>query len=212
MDLQIIADALIAGKDKDVAALTEQAVNEGTTAKEILDGGLIAGMSVIGKRFKDCEIFLPEVLVAARAMKAGMEILKPLLATESDAMIGKVVLGTIKGDLHDIGKNLVGFMLEGAGFEVIDLGVDVAPDQFIQACQDNNAGIIGLSALLTTTMIGMKDVIDKCQELNLRETVKVVVGGAPLTQDFAQEIGADGFAQDAPGAVELCKELLGINN
>jgi len=205
MNLGDVAQALIAGKADETAKLIEQAISENIGAKEILDNGLIAGMDVIGTRFKNCEIFLPEVLVAARAMKAGMEILKPLMANDKSNYLGKVIVGTVQGDIHDIGKNIVGIMLEGAGFEVVDLGVDVSPAQYAQTALEQDAQIIGLSALLTTTMVNMKNVIDSLQEQSVRDKVKVIVGGAPLTDKFAQEIGADGYAPDAPGAVEVCK-------
>ena len=206
MNLSDIAKTLIDGKADECTALINQAVSEGTGPKEILDKGLIAGMDVIGTRFKNCEIFLPEVLVSARAMKAGMEILKPLLAKESDNFLGKVIVGTVQGDIHDIGKNIVAIMLEGAGFEVVDLGVDVSPSQYAQQILEHNPQIVGLSALLTTTMVNMKNVIDTIKEQSVRDKVKIIVGGAPLTEKFAQEIGADGYASDAPSAVQVCKD------
>lgn len=205
MDLNTIAQALIDGKDKEVRELVQKALDEGHTPKEILDSGMVSGMDVVGKQFKNFEIFLPEVLISARAMKAGMEIIKPLLVKSGEEMLGNFVIGTVKGDLHDIGKNIVAAMLEGAGFQIIDLGVDVPPEKYYKAVIDNNAGFLGLSALLTTTMTGMKNVIDMLTKNNVRDKVKVIVGGAPMTNEFAKKIGADGYAQDAPSAVDLCK-------
>ena len=205
MDLNTIAQALIDGKDKEVRELVQKALDEGHTPKEILDSGMVSGMDVVGKQFKNFEIFLPEVLISARAMKAGMEIIKPLLVKLGEEMLGNFVIGTVKGDLHDIGKNIVAAMLEGAGFQIIDLGVDVPPEKYYKAVIDNNAGFLGLSALLTTTMTGMKNVIDMLTKNNVRDKVKVIVGGAPMTNEFAKKIGADGYAPDAPSAVDLCK-------
>jgi len=205
MDLNTISQALIDGKDKEVRELVQKGLDEGHTPKEILDLGMISGMDVVGKRFKNFEIFLPEVLISARAMKAGMEIIKPLLAKSGEKMLGNFVIGTVKGDLHDIGKNIVAAMMEGAGFQIIDLGVDVPPEKYYKAVIDNNAEFLGLSALLTTTMTGMKNVIDFLIKNNNREKVKVIVGGAPMTNEFAKKIGADGYAPDAPSAVDLCK-------
>ncbi len=205
MDLNTIAQALIDGKDKEVRELVQKALDEGHTPKEILDSGMVSGMDVVGKRFKNFEIFLPEVLISARAMKAGMEIIKPLLVESGEEMLGNFVIGTVKGDLHDIGKNIVAAMLEGAGFQIIDLGVDVSAEKYYKAVIDNNAGFIGISALLTTTMTGMKNVIDMLAKNNVRDKVKVIVGGAPMTNEFAKKIGADGYAPDAPSAVDLCK-------
>jgi len=205
MDINTIAQALIDGKDKEVRELVQKALDEGHTPKEILDSGMVSGMDVVGKRFKNFEIFLPEVLISARAMKAGMEIIKPLLVKSGEEMLGNFVIGTVKGDLHDIGKNIVAAMLEGAGFQIIDLGVDVSAEKYYKAVIDNNAGFIGISALLTTTMTGMKNVIDMLTKNNVRDKVKVIVGGAPMTNEFAKKIGADGYAPDAPSAVDLCK-------
>lgn len=205
MDLNTIAQALIDGKDKEVRELVHRALDEGHKPKEILDSGMISGMDVVGNRFKNFEIFLPEVLVSARAMKAGMEIIKPILLKSGEKMLGNFVIGTIKGDLHDIGKNIVAAMLEGAGFQIIDLGTDVPPEKYYNAVVDNNAEFLGLSALLTTTMVGMKNVVDLLIKNNIRDGVKVIIGGAPLTSEFAKKIGADGYASDAPSAVEVCK-------
>lgn len=207
--LDQISDCLQHGNNLKVADLTKQAIDEGTPAVEILDRGLLAGMDVVGTRFGAHEIFLPEVLLAARAMKAGMDLVKPLLVAGDAPSRGKIVLGTVKGDVHDIGKNLVGIMLEGAGYEVIDLGTGVAPELFVDTALAEGASIIGLSALLTTTKSGMRDVIELIRERRRRDALRVIVGGAPLTQDYADEIGADGYSYDAAGAVELVKRLAG---
>ena len=208
VDLKQIAENLTQGKAPQVRQLVQQAVDEGGDVQKILNEGLLAGMSVVGDRFKKNEFYIPEVLIAARAMKEGMQILRPLLAEKNIKGAGTVVLGTVRRDLHDIGKNLVGMMLEGAGFEVVDLGVDVTPEKFIQVAEERNADITGLSALLTTTMPAMKDVISSLNKSNLRGKVKVMIGGAPVTQDYADEIEADGYAPDAASAVDKAKELL----
>ncbi|NOY82464.1 MAG: cobalamin-binding protein [Kiritimatiellaeota bacterium] len=207
--LNQIAEQLIKGKAAEVKALTQQAVDAGVSVEKILNEGLVAGMSVVGERFKRNEFYVPEVLIAARAMKGGMEIIRPLLAASGVKPKGTVCMGTVKGDLHDIGKNLVCMMLEGAGYKVVDLGVNVEPEKFVAAAQENEAGLIGLSALLTTTMGSMKTTIDALVEAGLRDQIKVMVGGAPLTQSFADEIGADGYAPDAASAADLAGELLG---
>ena len=209
-DLQALADAVINGKREDAVSITQGAVDEGVDAASIVSEGLIAGMNVVGERFKNNEFYVPEVLIAARAMKAAMAIVNPLLADSGVEPQARVAIGTVKGDLHDIGKNLVSMMLEGAGFQVIDLGVDVAPDGFVGAVNDQNANVIGLSALLTTTMPSMKDTISALSEAGVRDQVKVVIGGAPVTQNYADEIGADGYAPDAASAVDSVKELLDI--
>jgi len=209
VDLKEVAENLIQGKADKVKELTQKAVDEGQDVSKILNEGLLAGMSVVGDKFKKNEFYVPEVLIAARAMKAGMEIIRPLLTEKGVKGAGKVVLGTVRGDLHDIGKNLVGMMLEGAGFEVIDLGVDVSPEKFVEAAREKGADIIGLSALLTTTMPGMKDVIEAIKSSDLKGKVKVMIGGAPVTQDYADEIGADGYAPDAASAVDKAKQLIG---
>jgi len=206
-DLQAIADALIKGDRNTVADLTSKALQEGVSSKEVLEEGLIAGMNVIGKRFKANEIYVPEVLIAARAMKAGMEILQPELAAAGVEPVGAVVLGTVKGDLHDIGKNLVGMMLTGGGLKVIDVGIDTAPEKFVEACKAENAQICAMSALLTTTMPQMAEVVKALKDSGAG--VKTMIGGAPVTQSYADEIGADGYAPDAASAVELAKDLLG---
>ncbi len=206
--LEDLASYIISGNAPKSEELTQQALDEGITPAEVLNNGLIAGMNVVGVKFKNNEFYVPEVLIAARAMKAGLKILRPKLAETGVEPIGKFVVGTIKGDLHDIGKNLVSMMLEGAGFEVIDLGVDVSPEKYADAIRENNANIIGLSALLTTTMVNMRSVIEHLEKIGARDSVKVVVGGAPLTQNFADEIGADGYAADAASAVELVKSMV----
>lgn len=207
--LTTISEALQRGNNSGVADLTRQAIDNGIPAVEILDRGLLAGMDVVGVRFGAHEIFLPEVLLAARAMKAGMDLVKPLLVAGETPTRGKIVLGTVKGDVHDIGKNLVGIMLEGAGYEVIDLGTGVAPEVFVDTAIAEGASIIGLSALLTTTMTGMREVIDLVRQRDQPGRLRVIVGGAPLSQAFADEIGADGYSYDAAGAVELVKTLVG---
>jgi 5-methyltetrahydrofolate--homocysteine methyltransferase len=208
--LQQISDSLQRGEHTVVAELTDQAVASGLSAAQILDGGLLAGMDVVGRRFGAHEIFLPEVLLAARAMKAGVDRLRPLLVADKVPSRGTVVLGTVKGDMHDIGKNLVAIMLQGAGFEVVDLGTDVAPERFVEAVEAAEAHVVGMSALLTTTMTGMRDVVEKVREAGLAGRVKVVVGGAPVTQQFADEIGADAYGYDAANAVEVVKRLTGV--
>jgi 5-methyltetrahydrofolate--homocysteine methyltransferase len=205
-DLQGIADALIQGKRDEVKTKVQEAVDEGVNPERILDDALVAGMSVIGKRFKANEIYVPEVLIAARAMHAGMDILEPLLAASGVKPAGRVALGTVKGDLHDIGKNLVGMMLKGGGYQVIDLGTDVGADQFVQAAKEQGATVIGMSALLTTTMPYMADVVKAVKAADL-PGVRTMIGGAPVTQNFADEIGADGYAPDAASAVEIAQQL-----
>jgi 5-methyltetrahydrofolate--homocysteine methyltransferase len=200
-DFEGIAEGLIAGNANKVKELIQAAVDEGTEPQEVLDQGLIAGMEVVGGRFKNCEIYVPEVLVSARAMHAGLDILEPLLAKSGAKSKGTFVVGTVKGDLHDIGKNLVAMMMKGAGWKVVDLGVDVDPEKFVQAAIDENANAIGLSALLTTTMENMGKVVDLAK--NKKCKARIVVGGAPLTQSYADKIGADGYAADAATAVEV---------
>ena len=207
--LEELSRCLQNGEDARVGELTRQAVEQGLPPETILNEGLIAGMNVIGERFRIHEIFLPDVLLAARAMYAGMDILKPLFIQGQMPTRGKVVIGTVKGDLHDIGKNLVGIMLKGAGFEVIDLGHDVPPEKFVDMAASEKAGFIGLSSLLTTTMPGMKDVIELVKTRGLSGQVKVVIGGAPVSREYAEEIGADSFAFDAMNAVDVFKNLMG---
>ena len=206
-DFQAIADALIKGQAPAVKEMVQKAIDEKTHPGEILEKGLIAGMSVVGERFKKNEVYVPEVLIAARAMHAGMDILKPLLAESGIESKGVFAIGTVKGDLHDIGKNLVMMMMEGAGYQIIDLGVDVTPEKYVEAVKDG-AQILGLSALLTTTMPSMKNAIDALKAAGVRDSVKIMVGGAPLTKEYADEIGADGYAQDAATAVDVALELL----
>jgi len=210
-DFQGIADSIIVGNAKLAKSLTEEAVQEGHPPKEILDEGLIAGMNVVGVRFRKNEIYVPEVLISARAMKAALEILRPLLTQTGIEPKGRVVLGTVKGDLHDIGKNLVGMMLEGAGFKIIDLGIDVSPEKFASSVEQEHPDVLGMSALLTTTMIGMKAVIDVLEAKNLRDKVRVIIGGAPVTQNYCDEIGADGYSPDSASAVDLVKRLMNLN-
>lgn len=205
--LQKIASKLYDGEDEEVAELVQRALDDGLTPKEILQDGLIAGMDQVGKDFKAGDLFVPEVLIAARAMHAGMNVLRPLLSASDSPTVGKYVIGTVKGDLHDIGKNLVKMMLEGAGFETVDLGTDVAPEAFVQAVQEHKPRIVGMSALLTTTMVNMKTTIDALQEAGLRDSVRIMVGGAPVTAAFAQQIGADAYAPDAATAVDMARKL-----
>ncbi len=207
-DLKALAEALIRGDRDTTAELAQAAVDEGVAPKQILDEGLIAGMNVVGTKFKNNEFYVPEVLIAARAMHAAMDILKPLLAESDVQPAGVVAIGTVKGDLHDIGKNLVAMMLEGAGFEVHDLGVDVAPEKFIEEIQQG-AQVIAMSALLTTTMPSMADTINAATEAGVRDSTKIMIGGAPVTQNYADEIGADGYAPDAASAVDTARELVG---
>ena len=207
-DLKQIAENLIQGKAEKVKELVQKAVDEGEDVEKILNEALLAGMSVVGDKFKRNEFYVPEVLIAARAMKAGMEVIRPFLVEKNIKGEGTVVLGTVKGDLHDIGKNLVGMMLEGAGFEVVDLGVDIPAEKFVEEIKKTDAQIVGMSALLTTTMPAMKDVIAALTKEGIRKNVKVMIGGAPVTQDYADEIGADGYAPDAASAVDKAKELL----
>jgi len=206
-DLKKLAEGVIGGKADEVKKMTEEALAEGVTPKQILDEGLVAGMDVVGTKFKEGEFYVPEVLIAARAMHAGMDILKPKLAEAGVEPVAKVAIATVKGDLHDIGKNLVAMMLQGAGFEVNDLGVDCSAEKFVQAAKEG-AKFIGLSALLTTTMPSMKEVIDELQKAGVRDKVKVLIGGAPLTQEYADEIGADGYAPDAASGVDVVKSLM----
>ena len=211
MELTIeISGALQRGDHVAVAELTRRAIDAGLPVSEILDRGLLAGMDVVGRRFGAHEIFLPEVLLAARAMKAGMDLVKPLLADNAAPSRGTVVLGTVSGDVHDIGKNLVGTMLEGAGFRVVDLGTKVPSERFVETAVDERADIIGLSALLTTTMAAMAEVVELVRRRSPGGRVKVIVGGAPVTQTFADEIGADGYSYDAAGAVRVVKALTGV--
>jgi 5-methyltetrahydrofolate--homocysteine methyltransferase len=202
-----LVDSIFKGEADEVAHLTKKALEQDIPAQDILNNGLVAGMDVVSEKFKANEIFIPEVLVSARAMKAGMSIIRPILAESNVAPLGKVVIGTIQGDLHDIGKNIVGMLLEGAGFEVIDLGADVPIQNFIKAAGDEKADIVGMSALLTTTMINMKAVIEGLGAAGLQH-VKVMIGGAPVNKAFADQIHAHGYADDASRAVDLARGLL----
>ncbi len=205
--LQKIATKLYEGEDRDVAELVQQALDQGKSPQEVLAGGLIAGMDHVGKDFKAGDLFVPEVLIAARAMHAGMNVLRPLLAEGDAPNAGKYIIGTIKGDLHDIGKNLVKMMMEGAGFQMIDLGTDVTPEAFVAAVREHQPKLLGMSALLTTTMVNMKAVIAALDEAGLRGSVKIMIGGAPVTANFAKEIGADAYAPDAASAVDIARSL-----
>ncbi len=210
VDLKELSEALFRGDVLKVKELTKMALQEDLEPKEILEQGLIKGMDVVGVKFKNNEIFLPEVLLASQAMHGGLELIQPRLTKSGVKAVGKVVIGTAKGDLHDIGKNLVSMMLKGGGFEVIDLGTDVPPEKFLWASQEHKPDIVGISALLTTTMIGMADVIIALEKAGLRDKVKVMIGGAPVTQEFANEIKAEGYAPDAASAVDKARELVKI--
>lgn len=207
MNLEQISEMLQRGKAKDVKMLVQQAIDEGISAQTILSEGLLAGMNVVGEKFKRNEVFVPEVLVAARAMNLGAALLKPLLVAEGVKASGRVCIGTVKGDLHDIGKNLVKMMMEGKGMEVIDLGTDVAPETFVQTAKEQNCQIICCSALLTTTMGVMGDVVKAAQEAGIRDKVKIMVGGAPVTEAFCKQIGADAYTADAASAADKAAEF-----
>ncbi|NOR21126.1 MAG: cobalamin-binding protein [Candidatus Aminicenantes bacterium] len=196
------------GDSVSVKELTKTALSQKIAAEEILNNGLVKGMDVIGIKFKNNEVFIPEVLIATRAMKAGMDIIRPFLTNERVKPKAKIVMGTIKGDLHDIGKKIVGMMLEREGYEIVDIGIDVPKEKFIKAIKKENPDIIGMSALLTTTMAYMREVIEAVEKAKLKQNVKIIIGGAPITQAFADEIKADGFAPEAASAVELVKYLL----
>ena len=208
--MQEMAMALIGGDQDEIDRLTQEALAKGFSANTVLDDGLIAGMAIVGVKFRDNIIFVPEVLVAARAMKAGMKYLEPILSASGVKPLGTIVMGTVKGDLHDIGKNLCIMMLRGAGFTVHDLGVDTKPDEFMDGVMENEAQIVGMSALLTTTMPNMGKTIQAFEEAGMRDLVRIMVGGAPVTQDFADEMGADGYGSNAMACVDMAKELLGI--
>ena len=207
--LQQIASNLYDGEDEEVTALVRQALEQGLGPHEILHGGLIAGMDEVGKDFKADVLYMPEVLIAARAMHAGMDVLRPLLAESDVSGAGRYLIGTVEGDLHVIGKNLVRMMLEGAGFESVDLGKDVHPEAFVAAVREHQPKILGLSALLTTTMPAMKTTIEALEEAGLRDSIKIMIGGAPVTAAFAEEIGADAYAPDAATAVDVARDLVG---
>jgi len=210
VELKELSEALFWGDVSKVKELTQMALQEEVEPEEILEQGLIRGMDIVGVKFKNNEIFLPEVLLASKAMYGGLELLQPRLVKSGVRAIGKVIIGTAKGDLHDIGKNLVAMMLRGGGFEVIDLGIDVSPEKFLKDSQEHKPDIVGISALLTATMIGMADVITALEKAGLRDKVKVMIGGAPVTQEFADEIGAEGYAPDAASAVDKARELVKV--
>ena len=208
LDQEKYYQALSQGKMDEVKALTQEALNAGEKAESVLKEGFLPAMEQIGVKFKNNEIYIPEVLIAARAMHAGMAILKPILSKSSTSVAAKVIVGTVKGDLHDIGKNLVVMLLEGGGFEVVDLGIDVSADRFVEAIRTHQPNVVGMSALLTTTMREMKSILEAIQEAGLRGKVKAIIGGAPVTERFAKEIGADGYAPDAASAVDVVRTLL----
>jgi 5-methyltetrahydrofolate--homocysteine methyltransferase len=205
-----IADEVQKGNSETVEDLVKEALSTEVPAEGILNEGLVEGMNIVGEKFKNNECFIPEVLVSARAMKVGLDILKPRLAETNVKPRGKVVIGTIQGDLHDIGKNIVAMLLQGAGFEVVDLGADVPIDRFVESAKNEKANLVGMSALLITTMINMKEVIQGLKDAGLRDEVKVIVGGAPVTRDYADQIGADGYAPDAASGVDVAKKLLNL--
>ena len=207
-DLQALSEAVINGDRDEVARLVQEAVDEGVGPGSIVNEGLIVGMEEVGRRFKANEFYVPEVLIAARAMHAGMDIVKPLLAESGIEPRGRVLIGTVQGDLHDIGKNLVAMMLEGGGYEVIDMEVDVPADKFVEAVGEHSPNVVALSALLTTTMPAMKDTLEAFEAAGVRQQIKIMIGGAPVTQDYADEIGADGYAPDAASAVDLAADLM----
>ena len=207
--LSRISESIIQGNVDDMVEMTEEAIDDGIPAQDILDKGLMAGMDYVGVEFKAGNMFVPEVLRSAKAMQTAMEVLKPELVKAGARRTGRVLIGTVKGDMHDIGKNLVGMMCEGAGFEVKDIGKDIAPDAFVQAVRDYRPDIVGMSALLTTTMRGMGHTIKALEEAGLRDQVKVIVGGAPVTQAFSDQINADGYAPNAAAAADLAKKLVG---
>jgi len=206
-----LSTALLEGDSTASAALTQQGLDEGVSPKDILDNGLIVGMDEVGVRFKAGDMFVPEVLMSAESMASGMNLLRPLLAASGVKMAGKIVMGTVKGDLHDIGKNLVSMMCEGAGFEIVNLGFDADPEKFIAAIKEHQPDIVGMSAMLTTTMRSMGHTIKAIEEAGLRDKVKVMVGGAPVDLEFANRIGADGYGANAPASSELAKQLVGLS-
>jgi len=210
-DLTPLTEAVVNGQAPKAKELTAKALEAGVSPGKILQEGLIPGMAEVGRRFECREFYVPELLIAARAMHAALDILRPLLAASGEVEpIGKVVIGTVRGDLHDIGKNLVTMMLEGSGFEVKDLGIDVSPEKFVNAVKEGGYDVLAMSALLTTTMPSMKATIDALKEAGLRDKVKVIIGGAPITQEYANQIGADGYGEDANQAVRVARQLLGV--
>jgi 5-methyltetrahydrofolate--homocysteine methyltransferase len=204
-----LADEVQKGNSESVEELTKRALSQDISAEDILNNGLVAGMNIVSEKFKNNEIFIPEVLISAKSMYSGLSIIKPLLAELNVKSKGKVVIGTVKGDLHDIGKNIVAMLLQGAGFDVVDLGADVPKEKFLEFIKNERADILGMSALLTTTMIYMKEIIEALKNAGLRENVKIIIGGAPVTESYAAQIDADGYAPDAASAVDLTKRLLG---
>ena len=206
---ETLKQAVIEGDDVKTVALTRAALGEGTNPADIVNRGLQPGLIIVGERFSSGEFFIPEMLLAARAVSRALDILKPLITDASSVTVGRVVLGTVAGDIHDIGKNLVAMLLQGAGFEVLDLGTNVSPERFIAAIKENQPDIVGLSALLTTTMPAMKAALEAFAAAGVRDRIKVVVGGAPVTQHFADRIGADGYGADGGAAIELCRRLMG---
>ena len=207
-DLKQLYDSVVSGDAKTTQALTQQALAEGVDPLKLVNEYMVPAMDEVGRRFEANEYFVPELLISARAMKAALELIRPLLTARGDQPLGRVAIGTVKGDLHDIGKNLVGSLLEGGGFEVIDLGVNVTPEKFIATVNEKKANIIAMSALLTTTMPAMKTTIDALKQAGVRDKVKVLIGGAPITQKYAEEIGADGYSENAVGAVALAKKAV----
>ncbi|MDH3886480.1 MAG: corrinoid protein [Desulfobacterales bacterium] len=203
-----MAEVLIAGKQEEVKSLTQEALDNGAAARDILDKGLLAGMDVVGQRFKAGDMFIPEVLLCARCMHGAMDILRPLLSDADAAGAGTYLIGTVEGDLHDIGKNLVSMMLQGAGFQVIDLGTNITAQQFVDAVKEHKPNILGMSALLTTTMPRMQETIQALKEAGIRDQVKIMAGGAPVTQKFVEEIGGDAYGANAASATEKAKELV----
>ena len=208
-DLKALSEGVISGDRDTCQSVAQELLDEGVAPSDIINGGLIPGMAVVGEKFKANEFYIPEVLIAARAMHSAMDIVQPLLSEADMDSPGTVAIGTVQGDLHDIGKNLVAMMVEGAGYKVLDLGVDVNAEKFVASVTDQGAEVLALSALLTTTMPSMKDAITALEEAGVRDQVKIVIGGAPVTQNYADEIGADGYAPDAASAVDTVKELLG---
>ncbi len=206
-----ISTAILEGDSDTSASITQQGLDEGVSAEDILNNGLIVGMNEVGVRFKAGDMFVPEVLMSAEAMAAGMDLLRPLLAESDTKMAGTIVMGTVKGDLHDIGKNLVSMMCEGAGFQIVNIGFDAAPEKFIEAIKEHQPEIVGMSAMLTTTMRAMGHTIKAIEEAGLRDKLKIMVGGAPVDQEFADRIGADGYGANAPASSELAKQLVGLS-
>ncbi len=205
VDLAALVESVIAGDAENVEKMTREALDEGMTALEILNGGLVKAMDVVGEKFKNYEVYLPGLIVASRAMKSGLVILKPILADSGTRTSVKIALGTVQGDTHDIGKNIVAAMLEGAGFDVTDLGYDVVPERFVSAIIDDGAQVVGMSALVTTNMLSMKETMDAIVEAGVRDRAKIIIGGAPVTQEYADRIGADAYAEDAAIAVDVVR-------